>query len=346
LFKNVFSDANQHPQFDLNRHVHSACGKAMADGMLLEYRFKSLADTEFISFWEQKGLCFESHQFKGERWISLVPLNIDDFYTEKLPVMVIFQEVNSINDFRPVSALSSYYEYCDLAASGELMLLFFTLETPDANELLVDILNDASKLYPIDLSRVYVTGHSHNGHLCMEFVRRHHRLIAAAAPLGNAYGLPAPAYSHEMWKVTDEMVDLMSTFDLPVIDICGVTESDFSHSELGSQEFSNAVDSWQRRLRAINAPMKSFEEIAATKKSFDPVTRVIGVPNDRTEIQFRHGCECYIADILNNVGKLRLRLVAIENMPHVPAPQMPALTWDFVRRFSRNLETGEVIERY
>jgi hypothetical protein len=346
LLGNVTADTYQHPQFDLARHVHSPCGKKMADGMALEYQFDSADDPAFLQFWDQKGLRFQSHQKNGERWVVLAPRCVFDPEAQKLPVMLIFQEVNTIDDFRPVSALSCYYEYCDLAASGELILLFFSLETPDANELLVDILQDAAELYPIDLSRIYVTGHSHNGHLCMEFVRRHHNLIAAAAPLGNAYGLPAPSYSHEMWKVTDEMVDLMSTFDLPVIDICGITESDFAHNALGTEEFSNAVHSWQRRLKAVNAPMKSFEEISAVKDSPDLATRVIGVPNDRSEIQFRFGCECYIADILNSSGKLRLRLVALENLPHTPAPQMPGLTWDFVRRFARNLETGEIIERY
>ena len=58
------------------------------------------------------------------------------------------------------------------------------------------------------------------------------------------------------------------------------------------------------------------------------------------------GCECYIAEVKNFAGKKRLRLVTLENLLHMPAPQMPALAWDFVRRFARDLETGEVIELY
>jgi hypothetical protein len=334
------------PAIDLERIIHSACGKKMADGMKLEHTYEGALDPQLLETWEKMGLRYESHDKNGEQWVTLAPLCAYDQPEKKLPVMLIFQEVTYLDKFQALAALSSYHGYCDIAAHGELMLLFFALETPDDNELLHDILQDAAKIYPIDLSRVYVTGHSHNGHFCMEFMRRHHRAIAAVASLGNAYGIPAPVYSHEAWKVTDEMVDLMSSFDMPVIDICGITESDFSHNEPGTEGFKNAVDSWQRRLKAFNCPMKTYEEIAAAKTSEDYVTRMIGVPNDGTEIQYRYGCECYIADVTNKAGKHRLRLVALENLPHMCAPQMPELSWDFVRRFTRNLETGEVVDLY
>jgi hypothetical protein len=114
----------------------------------------------------------------------------------------------------------------------------------------------------------------------------------------------------------------------------------------GSDKDKNAIDAWQRRLKAFNCPMKTFEEIAAARTSPDYATRMIGVPNDRTEIQYKYGYECYIADIKNNAGKVHLRLVTIENLNHVVSPQYPELTWDFVRRFARNLDNGELIELY
>jgi hypothetical protein len=38
--------------------------------------------------------------------------------------------------------------------------------------------------------------------------------------------------------------------------------------------------------------------------------------------------------------------VALEHFPHMIAPQMPALSWDFLRRFRRDQETGEIIDLY
>lgn len=54
----------------------------------------------------------------------------------------------------------------------------------------------------------------------------------------------------------------------------------------------------------------------------------------------------HVLDIKNNEGKEHMRLISIERMIHAPAPQMAGLAWDFLRRFERDLETNEIIERY
>jgi poly(3-hydroxybutyrate) depolymerase len=58
--------------------------------------------------------------------------------------------------------------------------------------LLHEILEDAEKGYPLDRSRVYATGHSHNGRFAAEYMRRHQRDIAALATLGNEPGQLSP----------------------------------------------------------------------------------------------------------------------------------------------------------
>jgi len=39
-------------------------------------------------------------------------------------------------------------------------------------------------------------------------------------------------------------------------------------------------------------------------------------------------------------------VVAIENLPHTTSSLMHIVSWSFLRRFARDLETGAVIERY
>ena len=346
LLYRCVASPRRHPAFNPERLIHSACGRKMADGMLLEHTYSDASNPGLLNFWEARGVRYESHDQHGEQWVTLAPLSAYAAPDRKLPVMLLFQEVSSTHPFQAVSALSHFYEYGDLVAQGQLICAFFALETPDDNDVFIDILHDAAKILPIDTSRVYVTGHSHNGQFALEFLRRHHPEIAAVATLGTAHGLLAPAYSYEAVKVTDEKVDLMSTFDVPLININGITENEFVNCDLGTQGFENAVDSWQRRLKAFNCPSKTFAEIVAARTSPDFATRMVGVPNDGTGIEFRYGCECYIANIKNNAGKKHLRLVTLENLLHMPAPQMPELSWDFVRRFARDLKTGKVVERY
>ena len=85
--------------------------------------------------------------------------------------------------------------------------MFFAAEDPDDNDVLCDIIKDAVKKYPIDEQRVYITGHSHNGHFTREFAYRHADIIAAAASLGNFPGLPKPEESGEVVLCPDEKVD-------------------------------------------------------------------------------------------------------------------------------------------
>lgn len=344
LWENATAPRYDDPRFDRERMIHSSAGERMARGLALEQRFADGYDPELLALLESRGVRFTGHETEGQQWFSLVPLNALDEGATPLPVMLVFQEVTSLNPFQAVSALSAYHEYIDIVSGGELIVLFFALESPDDNDLGRQIVADAAELFPVDRTRLYVTGHSHNGHLAMEFARRHHDIVAAAASLGNAYGLPAPAYSHESIKLTDDKVELMSTFDLPVIDISGHPESDFLNNEVGTTGFANAVDSWQRRLRAIGAPQKTYDEIATAVTDGDYATRMVGVPNDHSEVQYRLGSECYIVDVLNSKGQQRLRVVALENFPHMPAPQMPGLSWDFVRRFARDLATGDIVE--
>ena len=92
--------------------------------------------------------------------------------------------------------------------------------------------------------------------------------------------------------------------------------------------------------------MKTLDEIRAMAESEDFVTRKLGIPCDKSEVLFVDGFEHYMADIQNSAGKYHLRMVGIENMPHMPLPSMVGLSWSFMRRFARNRKTQEVVELY
>jgi hypothetical protein len=347
--------------FDRERFIRSIAGRKMADSLRFEHQYSSVTP-EMLQLFEDMGIRYEAHETEGEQWITAAPLCAYDKPAENIPVLLILQEARVANPHQVVMGITCFYEYLELVAQGDLMLVFFCLETPDDNDLLHEILNEAKLIYPIDPSRVYMTGHSHNGHYVMEYMRRHPMEIAAVAPLGNMPGQPAPEYSREAVFVTDEKIELMSKLDMPTVVISGFVEGacmfplnqDTMHARPGSSSvlaikpgpFEERAKSWQRRLQASNCPMKSLEEIAATKDCSDYVTRKLGIPSDKSDCLYLEGCECYIADIKNNDGKYHLRIVAMENMPHIPVPLMTTLSWNFLRRFARNQETGECIELY
>jgi pimeloyl-ACP methyl ester carboxylesterase len=330
----------------LSRLIHSETGRRLAEAMAVEHRFDDPLDPEFARFWEEHGVSLGVHQTRGHRWVTLAPRGWERIEPGTLPVMLVFQEVTAMYPFQTVAAMASYFEYVPLVAADELMLVFFALESVSDNDVLAQITRSAATRWPIDSNRVYITGHSHNGHFALAFMRRHPDLVAAAATLGNAHGLPAPRYSHEAVKVTDSDIDLMAGMDIPVINIAGVVESDFLSHEPGSAGFADALDSWRRRATAFGLPCPSDSILAAARAKGDYPTRRIGVPGDHTDVQLLYGTECYLSDHYDTLGRLRLRLVTLDNLPHMCAPQMPGLAWDFVRRFAKDPNTGAVIDRY
>ncbi|MCD7917996.1 MAG: hypothetical protein LUF84_06030, partial [Clostridiales bacterium] len=134
--------------------------------------------------------------------------------------------------------------------------------------------------------------------------------------------------------------------DYPLIDINGQLENSYQKTNRTPEKIDEDVTYFQNRLAAFRLPMRSREEILAAQSSPDYVTRRNGVPADRTEVRYVMGSEAYLSDYRNENGKWYFRYISLENTPHMIMPQMAELSWEFLRRFARNTETGEVIELY
>lgn len=327
------------PEFDYERLVHSPLGKAMADGMRMEYDYSGWDDPALLSALAEKGLKLEGHFYASERWLSAVPAQ----RCGKLPLLICMKEVRPASEFQSLTALQFYSHFLDIAAAGECALLLFAMESPDDNELLCGILQEAIAAYDLDPQRIYITGQSHNGYYAMEFARRHPELIAAVATLNDRHGIASPNYSIDPAPVSDAMLDAYAAWDLPLINICGQIENVFPHTEPGTPGYFNAIDAFHRRLKAFRCPDRTDAEIEAALHSADRAERANGVPADRTEIVYTMGHEAYIADFQNIDGKWHLRFVTLENLPHMISPQMAELSWSFLRRFARAAD-GSIIE--
>ena len=337
----------QDPNFNRDRYLHSWPGKTMAREIALEYRYKNWTDPGFKEIFENMGVEFKTHDHSGFQWVSFVPKTFIGQSEEKLPVVLCFQEVTYQDPHQIVGSCAAYWNYIELAASGELAFFMFALESPDDNDMFMDIVDDAKEIYPIDESRIYVTGQSHNGYFADEFVRRNHERIAACAPLSNHAGIPEAMWSTSLCKPTDEELDECSKYDMPMIMITSTGENHNSNLHCRDDEnYTHSSVAYQRRLKANRCKVPTYDEIMAALHSDNYIQRNIGFPVDILSLEMRNGTECYIGDVVNVDGKRHFRLVMLGNQTHFIAPEMPELSWEFMRRFKRNLETGEIIELY
>jgi hypothetical protein len=318
------------------------------DARSLMTRFTDVDDPKLLEIWENMGVRCEIRETKGQKWLCFVPKEAYAGTSERYPVMMIF---------RPVGLLAeAFYQYMiEQAAQGEYIAMIYSDEDPDVNDVFYDMLQEVLRDFPADPSRVYVTGHSHYGELAMEFTRRFHEHIAAVAQMGDTAGIIMNFYG-----MTEEKVELMHSYDLPLINVAGTTEmvgifpinedapgiapDDPMRGRSFPMDQARRIEDWKRRLYAMRCPVPTEEEIIAAGR--DKAEKMLGFPCDRTDLIYAEGNECYIGDIKNVDGKFHFRTVAMENIPHTTVRFMHVLAWSYLRRFAKNLETGEVVELY
>lgn len=350
----MMSDKYSLGSFDRDAVLHSQTGEKLMEGIRLEYRFHSLEDEGLTQHFARMGLRLEVHHTRGERWVTLCPAGIRQ--DVKLPLLCVMQEVYEGNEHLAVTALGYFYELTKIAANGECILLFFVLEDADANDLLAVLMDEAAEKYPVDRERIYVTGHSHDGRFALEFSARNYRKVAAVATLGNFCGLE-DARRLGSAGVTQERVEQLRKIELPLANFCGCAEHggklpvNVDARELPlrpGQEFgrtltlADRLSAWHRRLYAWNCRPRTDGEILAARKSGNIVERELGFPVDESSVRRMDGFRHYIGDLRDDRGRCYLRMVGLENMPHLPTPAMLNLAWEFMSRYSRDPETGKI----
>lgn len=336
-----------HLPFDFHRLKNSIAGKKMADAMRLEYDYDTGEDEGLQNTLRQMGLRYHYSEINNRGWVCIAPENASVAPEGSLPCMVILQEICKADPHSIPSALSLWYEYLNLAAMGELMLIFFVLEDVESNELLTEILEQASGQWPVlDKNRIFITGHSHNGHYASAFARRHPDWIAGVATMGNPHGL---SLNRETVKLTEEEIAAWGRMEFAWINIDGQWENPFSCQELrpGDRKYlpeDERVTCYQNRVRAFRCPCRSAEEILGAAASPNKAARMLGVPTDRSWIINMDGDECYVGELLSRDRRNLLRLVTIENLPHATSCHMPWLSWNYLRNFSRDPRSGKILD--
>lgn len=326
-------------RFDREWMVHSEVGKNMAQDMLYEWNYDYVEDPRLKAEMEAKGLVYwVKFNPRGDRYCVAFPRQQYEEGT-KIPVVLLIQEVYPGNEHLAVTAHSYAAEWLEIAAQGECCLITFALEDIVSNDAAIDIIKKEAEELPIDLTRVYFTGHSHDGYFTYAMANRNPDFVTAIATLGMG---PCP---EGMNKVPDynNCHEIMK-HDIPMINITGLCESGFPVDE--EDKLNRWVPMWKHAMKNHNIPVKSTEEILAAFDSTNYVQKTTCLAGDQFNVFWKDGIEFYVVDFINNKGKKHMRVVRQENMPHTITPMMCTMSWDFLRRFKRDPETREIIELF
>ena len=326
-------------KFDREWLVHSGVGRRMAQDMLYEYRYQTVEDPAFQKEMEDKGLfykvCYNRYQ---DRYIWAIPRQAME-EGKKLPVVLLIQEVYGGNEHLAVTAHSYCAEWLEIAAQGECALMIFALEDIVSNDRAIEMIKADAEKYPLDLERVYVTGHSHDGYFSYAMANRNPDFFAAMGVHGMntcPFGMnekPDYTQKHNIFN-----------YDIPEVNITGLWESRFPVDEADKR--TRYVDLWKHVFMNHHIPNKTTEDILAAFESDDYTEHTTCIAGDRFRTLWLDGIEYYIVDFDNEQGRNHLRVIRMQNMPHTFTPMMCTLTWDFVRRFKRDAKTHEIIELF
>ena len=320
-----------------------------------------------LQYWWDKGLKKELHHADqiGYKWASYLPRSyVEERNPRKLyPLLFVLHGSNN-----PIY-LAESYGYTHIAAREELIVIIPENESSESIDFLFTY---AKEHYPVDLSRVYMVGYSLGGIMATRHALRWPKRFAAVGIGGMLFasGSIGSYWHHDVeWpgeSITEEMIAAASKVKLPVCECMGEHEftnllpilkdkSPFKQQlsidtaskqpvpylDITAKNKLASVNNWRRIAGCEPIP----EEIVrkAAEHSPDIVTEKLGFPFEKTKVINYEGRSHYVGDCVNNKGEVLARFICIGKSAHWPCAALVEFTWDFIRNFARDVNTGHLI---
>ena len=365
------------PDMNMERFERSGAGAAVAKMMENTILNPDEHSPASVAYWAKRGMVKEFHgedvpmdwdDYKArtgnpydvgkaypqnlvKKWTSFVPVSAfrQENKGRKYPLMFVLHgagnTVYTIDGWGHVNA----------AAEREWIVVVPSLEL---DEVVLEILEEAKRLYPVDESRVYVTGFSYGSMNTNILALQHPEVFAAAAPCGGFItdgkfrpgprprreGAPAPEFE-EPWFLFDGEHSRAFDIKMPVMSVIGnkdgwqwpLNESPNKETMLKNLNF------WAR----INSAAGIAPEELELPEDISLAEKLLGIPLAAgcSAVKTADGVDYAIGDIRSADGVTRIRLVCEDNVPHWPTPELSRLVCDFFSHFSRDPETGESVYR-
>jgi hypothetical protein len=335
--------------FDMASFVNTEMAEKLID---LQYNtlvlYKDDMDPELVAYWADLGIKKELHdaEDKTKAWATYTPVAaLEPGNVTKYPVVFSFHgNKNTILH-------AEGFGFANLGATAGFITVI-----PDANNSdgptaaaqipqILDTLE--AEGYPIDRSRVYLTGMSKGGVCSAEAALALPDVVAAiaihgssfalntaptgemgAAPSAAAIGIPASAYEKAL------------AYDIPLY--LAVGEFDFGQLPVTSPAVIDGFNLWlQMNDCATRLDLDAC--MAAAAAGTDPAVTFLGVTADATSTDVIDGSMHYFADYKNSAGVTMVRFIGIANHPHWTTASYPQMAWEFMSKFSKDAEGRLVV---
>ncbi len=330
------------PTLDLEKFINSAYGEKTAENFYTYITYdQDPMNEELVAYWEEKGLTKEYYPDEsgeeegiGDYYVYSPNGSKGNFDTSYPCILVIH------GGGEPAYQAETF-GYCQIAAEEGIILIM--AENQDV-EALSTIFETVAEEYPIDRSRVYASGSSAGGRASKLLAATYPTMLAAVAPLDNA-----PVYNG-----TEEQLEESEKYGLAVISIGGLQDKYYRFNlQQGVDEtydrhaeILDGTDGWNRMLRAcgIEGYELTPEQVRENRDySTELIPALTGYEYENTTIDHRTNSRTYVSTITNTDGIVTLCQVLTENHGHMPSGYDAEYAWNFMKHFSRDLDTGMLI---
>jgi len=336
--------------YDSDKLVNSEFGDALVKIRRPFFLSEDEMSEEVVNYWAQRGLRKELIDGPEDwnKWAIFTPLSAlkEENKDRKYPLIFALHGGGAGPDDGCTIFSTESEGYAELAADHELILGVLDNHWDEGIMAFYDYL---VKNYPVDTSKVYLTGFSAGGNRATWTSLKHPELFA-----GILVGAGLPFY----FEYDESLVENAAKYRIPMIGIGG------THEKGNSIPFSttNPVDNplpeivarllgAENKVRWANAFFKlnhieyySLEEnLAHVSKTDDEVEKIIGIKVQHSRITYEMGQKHYWAEYCDDSGLCLVKYIYIDNLPHCVPPNMMELGWEFLRKFSRDPVSKKLI---
>lgn len=337
-------------QYDSDALINSPYGDALIKIHEPFFLSEDPMSPEVVSYWAKKGMRKEliNGPEDWNQWAVYTPLSaLEPENKDRTYPLIFALHGGAAGPDDGCTIFSTEADgYVKLAAEQELIVGILDNHSDDGIMALYEYI---TAHYPVDLSRVYLTGFSAGGNRATQSSLLHPELFAGILV---GAGLP---FSLEY---DEALVENAAKYRIPMIGIGGTHEKGNSIPFSTTNPIDNPLPEVIAKLMAAENKMRwanaffrlnhikhySLEEnLAHVAATDNEVEKLIGIRAERSRITYDMGQKHYWADYTDDRGLCLVRYIYIDNLPHCVPPDMLDLGWDFLRRFSRDPVSKKLI---
>lgn len=324
------------PGFDRAAWMQSEAGQNIGrmKAIAKQYPDEEMA-TGVVQYWEAHGVrkeLFDAEENDGlGKYSVFTPLDLD--YSKKYALVYCNHA-----GMTPINQ----YETCGfpMLAGKEKFICVCPWNGGPSNDLVQSefprILDSMREWgYPIDWERVYVTGFSAGSDATGVLACAYPETIAAISPDPGAN-----MFLKGKWYESPEQYSRAQNYQMPVICVGGTMDGGDAYP-LSTEEGIANFNIWMERIVKIqNYPAASLSQTRCfANESSDLTKRYLGFEFHNTYSLSLEGLNWHVGEYLSK-GAVYARFIVGEGVPHTQTKYHAALVWDFLKHFSRDLETG------